>query len=165
MKVEFRAVRAKPEDWQRVAKLRLRALEDSPQWFAGDFRRESNRSEEEWRSLIEEMHWIIYVHDGRDVGIMTVEKADPIRGTDCWLGGCWVEANLRRNGITARMISELDVICRAEGWNTQGLGVWPNNAVAIRAYERCGFEKRGEQQFSRSKPDQLYQKMTRTLKY
>ncbi|MFM8782994.1 MAG: GNAT family N-acetyltransferase [Actinomycetota bacterium] len=165
MKVEFRAVRAKPEDWQRVAKLRLRALADSPQWFAGDFGKESNRSEEEWRSLIEEMHWIIFTVSDEDVGMMVVQKGDEVRNADSWLWGCWAEPRYRGQGVTKRMIEELDLICRNEGWVTQGLGVWPNNEVAIRAYERCGFEKRGEPQFSRSKPDQLYQKMTRTLKH
>lgn len=61
------------------------------------------------------------------------------------------------------MIAELDQICVEEGWNSQGLGVWPDNETAIRAYTRYGFAKSGDPQPSRSKPSQLYQKMVRFL--
>lgn len=161
--MEFNSERVTAEEWQRLATLRLRALEDSPMWFAGDLEKERARTELDWRKLIDEMHWIIFCYEGRDVGIMTAEKADPIRGTDCWLASCWIEPELRGKGITSKMIEKLDEICRTEGWQTQGLGVWPDNEVAIRAYTKSGFVKRGEPQPSRSKPGQLYQMMFREL--
>lgn len=163
MKLNFQAERATSEQWRRVAELRLRALSDSPQWFAGNLEKERERSESDWRTLIRSIHIVIYTHAGRDVGIMSVERAEPIRGTDCWLGGCWIEPELRGGGITAMMISQLDEICREEGWRIQGLGVWPNNEVAIRAYSSCGFIVRGEPLESRSRPGQLYQMMVREL--
>jgi ribosomal protein S18 acetylase RimI-like enzyme len=66
-------------------------------------------------------------------------------------------------GIMEFMIDELDVISRDKGWSRQGLGVWPNNLRAIRAYERLGFYKVGEPLQSRSRPEQLYQPMFRHL--
>ena len=163
MKVDFCAESAIPDDWKRVAELRLRALSDSPQWFAGDFARESARSETDWRTMISRIDVVLFTHDGRDVGIMSVEKAEPIRGTDCWLGGCWVEPALRGKGITSMMISQLDEISRKRGWKLQGLGVWPDNEIAIRAYVSCGFTKHGNPLPSRSKPGQMYQLMIRNL--
>lgn len=163
MKLQFQAERATSDQWRRIAALRLRALTDSPQWFAGNSNKESERSEADWRSLITSIRFVIYTYDGRDVGIMSVEKAEPIRGTDCWLGGCWIEPALRGRGITAMMIAQLDQICRSEGWKIQGLGVWPDNEIAIRAYLSCGFERHGEPMSSLSRPGQMYQIMVRDL--
>lgn len=163
MKIEFQAERGRPEEWRRIADLRLRSLEESPQWFSGDFSIENLRTKEEWQELISKIHWVIYSHRGVDLGLMTVEKSEPIRGTDCWLGGCWVDPRFRGSGITGKMIAELDQICVEEGWYSQGLGVWPENSIAIRAYTRHGFAKSGDPQPSRSKPNQLYQKMVRFL--
>ena len=163
MSLDFESSIALPDQWRRVAELRIRAISDSPQWFASNLEKETARNEEEWRALIADFYWVIYTYEGRDVGIMTVEKADPIRGTDCWLAGCWVEKDLRGKGIMAKMIEKLDEICRKEGWNSQGLGVWPSNEVAISAYTKSGFVKQGEPKPSRSKPGQLYQMMVRSL--
>lgn len=163
MSLDFKSTRALPEQWRRVADLRIRAISDSPEWFSSNLEKERARNEQEWRGVIAAFYWIIYTYDGRDVGMMTVEKADPIRGTDCWLGSCWVEPELRGKGIMRKMVERLDEICRIEGWSSQGLGVWPNNSVAIHAYTKSGFVKHGEPKPSRSKPEQLYQMMVRNL--
>lgn len=160
----FQYFRLREEAWERGARLRLRALADSPEWFAGDFHKESSRTEGEWRDLIKRLHWIVFTLGERDVGMMTVEQAEPVRGTDCWLAGCWVEPELRGRGITAKMILVLDEICGQEGWREQGLGVWPENEVAIAAYTKNGFIKTGQPQPSRSRPNQLYQLMTRSAR-
>lgn len=163
MKLDFKAELASPDQWRRVSELRLRALKDSPQWFAGDFELESARSEIDWRTMISSVDVVMFSHDGRDVGIMSVEKAETLRGTDCWLTGCWIDPEFRGKGITAKMIAQLDEICRKRGWRVQGLGVWPDNEVAIRAYLRCGFAKHGEPLASRTRPGQKYQLMVRNL--
>lgn len=150
-------------DWQRLSLIRIRALVESGQWFSGDLAKEQARGEADWRRVLSQAFWLVFTESSRDVALMSVERAEPIRGTDCWMASCWVEPDLRGRGITRRMIEELDRICRREGWRTQGLGVWPNNDVAIRAYQRVGFEKVGEPVPSRSKPGQLYQMMQRTL--
>lgn len=163
MRVGFSSIRIREDEWQRAASIRIRALEDSPEWFSGDLHVENARSERDWRALVEQCYWINFLSDKEDVGMMTVEKADPIRGTDCWVAGCWVVPRLRGRGITSKMVEKLDEISRIEGWSTQGLGVWPDNVVAIRAYERAGFVKIGEPKPSRRKPGQLYQAMVRKL--
>ena len=163
MKLDFKAELASPDQWRRVSELRLRALKDSPQWFAGDFERESARSEIDWRSMISNIDVVMFSYAGRDVGIMSVEKAETLRGTDCWLTGCWIDPEFRGKGITAKMIAQLDKICRKRGWRVQGLGVWPDNETAIRAYLSCGFAKHSEPLASRTRPGQKYQLMVRNL--
>lgn len=163
MKIEFTADRAKASEWRRVARMRIKSLEDSPEWFSGNLERERVRKRREWKVQIKSSYWVIFESEGRDVGLMVVSKADEARGTDCWIGGCWVVPELRGKGIMRSMMGELDRICREEGWLTQGLGVWPENLVAIRAYERSGFVKVGDLQQSVSKPDKFYQKMIRSI--
>lgn len=160
--VIFQANRVAESDWERLAKLRIKALSESGRWFAGDLQREQSRSESDWRAVVNQAHWVIFTVGGQDVGIMAVEAAEPIRGTDCWLMGCWVEPELRGRGITKAIVAIMDDICYEQGWQSQGLGVWPDNEVAIRAYERAGFIKVGEPAPSRSKPGQLYQMMKRS---
>ena len=152
-----------PEQWQRLRDLRLRALRDSPEWFAARVEVEEIKSETEWRALCSEESWRAFVDDGRDIALMGVSVAEPIRECDCWLFSCWIDQGYRGLGIIDQMIGELDLICRQKGWVKQGLGVWPNNLRAIKAYERLGFYKVGEPLQSRSRPEQLYQPMFRRL--
>lgn len=163
MRTDFIPLRAKPRHWRRVAKIRLRALEESPEWFSGNLEKERARKGRDWKAQIRSTYWVIFQASGKDVGLMTIGKADPARGTDCWIGGCWVTPELRGRGIMRSMISELDLISAEEGWVTQGLGVWPENEVALRAYERSGFAKVGEVKQSISRPEKMYQLMVRSL--
>lgn len=160
----FEATITSPDMWKRVSKLRLSALRESPRWFGGDFESESEFSESQWRSIIEEDTWCIFSVEGKDVGIMAVAKAEPHRNTDCWLHSCWVDPEFRGKGIMPEMIKKLDDICRTKGWVRQGLGVWPENERAIASYERNGFKKDGELQRSRRRPNQMFQQMVRLAK-
>jgi len=152
-----------PGQWDRLRELRLRALRESSEWFAARVEVEELKSESEWRALCSEESWRTFVENGRDIALMGVSVAEPIRGCDCWLFSCWIEPEYRGKGIMDLMIKELDAISREKGWSKQGLGVWPNNERAIRAYERLGFYKDGEPLQSRSRPGQLYQPMFRHL--
>ena len=148
------------EDWERLRDLRLRVLQDSPEWFAAIHAIESQRIETEWREEAKKSHWRV-ITNGEDIGLMAVSAAEPIRECDCWLSSCWIDPKYRGQGLMKMIIDELDAICESEGWVTQGLGVWPHNLRAIKSYEKYGFEKVGEPKQSRSRPDQLFQPMFR----
>lgn len=150
-------------DWQQLRDMRLRALYESPQWFAAKIEVESVRKPEEWKKELETAHWRLIADSKNNVGMMAVSPAEPIRGADCWLFGCWIAPEFRGQGLMDFVIEELDRICRMEGWEKQGLGVWPNNERAIRAYKRYGFYEGGEPRPSRSRPEQLYVPMFRHL--
>lgn len=151
------------ENWQELRDIRLRALEDSPEWFAARIEVESARTPEEWKSELEAAQWRLITKLNETAGMMAVSKAEPLRDADCWLFGCWVTPEFRGHGVMDVIIDELDEICRSEGWVKQGLGVWPNNERAIRAYTKYGFYVGGEPRPSRSRPEQLYIPMFRHL--
>lgn len=150
-------------DWAELRDLRLRALEDSPEWFAARIETESARTPEDWKIEIETAHWRLITDTKKSAGMMAVSKADALRDADCWLFGCWIAPEFRGQGLMKLIIDELDQVCREEGWVKQGLGVWPNNERAIRAYKRHGFYQDGEPRPSRSRPTQLYIPMFRYL--
>lgn len=161
LRVDF-AVR-KFRNWQELCDLRLRSLQDSPEWFAAKLEVERLKTPEEWKAELETAHWRLIQESNEAVGMMAVSPAEPIRGADCWLFGCWIAPDYRGRGIMGLIIEELDQICRIQGWTKQGLGVWPNNERAIRAYKRYGFYEGGEPRPSRSRPEQLYLPMFRQL--
>ena len=157
MKIE----RLGPSQWQRLRAIRLRALEESPEWFAALYEKEWQRPDSEWQKEASTAHWRAISREGIDIALMGVAVAEPIRECDCWLFSCWIEPSYRGRGIMKLMIDELDVICHDQGWIIQGLGVWPHNIRAIKSYEKYGFEKAGEPKPSRSRPDQFFQPMFR----
>lgn len=150
-------------DWEELRNLRLHALADSPEWFGARIEVESERNSEDWKKELETAHWRLIESSNVTVGIMAVSKAEPLRDADCWLFGCWIAPEFRGHGVMKVIIDELDQICRTEGWMKQGLGVWPNNERAIRAYKKYGFYAGGEPRQSRSRPEQLYIPMFRHL--
>ena len=151
------------ENWEELRNLRLRALEESPEWLAAKIEVESARNPEDWERELETAHWRLIADSNNTAGMMAVSKAEPLRDADCWLFGCWIAPEFRGQGVMKVIIDELDQICRTEGWVKQGLGVWPNNERAIRAYKKYGFYAGGEPRQSRSRPEQLYIPMFRHL--
>ena len=163
MNSSYLVVPLSEKDWERIAQLRLESLKDSPQWLAGDLQEELKRDEIAWRSVAKESFWSAITCDGLDIGIMAVSPAEPIRNSDTWLHSCWIKPAHRGKNITALMIGRLDEICREHGWDSQGLGVWPDNERAIRSYQKLGFKIGGEPRPSRRRPSQMYIPMFRRL--
>jgi RimJ/RimL family protein N-acetyltransferase len=95
---------------------------------------------------------------------MSVEELDGDFGANIWLGGCWVNRDVRGTGVMKAMVHFIDSVALDRGWQCQGLGVWHDNYPAIAAYERLGFECKGELQESTRKPGLFFQRMIRHTK-
>ena len=161
--MKFSVTKLDTSKWHILRELRFAALEDSPEWFAGDLEEESARGEKEWLKVLERDRWFALMDDSRAIGLMAISDRDSDRGTDCWLFSCWIDPSCRRQGLLHLLMDRFDDECRTNGWKVQGLGVWPNNLIAIEAYQQLGFEKVGEPKPSRIRPGQFYQMMQRTL--
>ena len=74
--------RLDPIQWQRLRDIRLRALEESPEWFAALFEKESQRSDSEWQKEASTAHWRAISREGIDIALMGVAVAEPIRECD-----------------------------------------------------------------------------------
>ncbi|MFM8751684.1 MAG: hypothetical protein ACKOEB_00595 [Actinomycetota bacterium] len=76
--------------WEELRKLRLIALEDSPEWFAARLEVEQIRSGEVWMSELATAEWRVIRDGEKNIGMMAVSAAEAIRDADCWLFGCWI---------------------------------------------------------------------------
>jgi RimJ/RimL family protein N-acetyltransferase len=150
-----------PDQWERLRRLRIASLSESPDAFGGNLETEEMLSEEEWRKKFEKLVHLVAVIDGIDIAVLSVENLEGDFGATCWIGGCWVNPEYRGRGAMRALISYLDEHAEERGWKVQGLGVFSDNDEAIAAYEKLGFIRRGELQPSTRRPDRLFQRMIR----
>jgi ribosomal protein S18 acetylase RimI-like enzyme len=149
------------DQWARYRNIRLAALENDGHAFGGNLESERLFTENDWRSKALQYIALVAIIDGQDIGMMTVENLSGDFGATCWVGSCWVDSNFRQHGALRSLFDYLDAHAAAKDWSTQGLGVWVDNEIAIKAYEKIGFAMMGEKQESTRKPGLYYQRMIR----
>ncbi len=154
-------VELRPDNWQRLRDIRLRALASDPQAFGATFETESGFDESAWRSMLDKATFLTAVSDGGDVATMSIENLKGDFGTTCWIGGCWVAPEVRGHGVMRAFMTHVDSQAELRKWSRQGLGVWQDNFDAMAAYERLGFIKHGDPQPSTRQPGKFYQRMFR----
>jgi GNAT superfamily N-acetyltransferase len=150
-----------PDDWGSVRDIRLRSLLLDPEAFGARYEVEVTEDEAFWRAFIARQSVVVVERDNVAVAIATIENLDGDFGAACWLGGCWVATEERGHGHLRAIMDYIDEHASARSWSVQGLGVWIDNDVAIRAYESLGFVTVGEPQVSTRQPPRLYQRMIR----
>lgn len=152
-----------PDEWQRLRHLRVASLIESPDSFGANLETEEMLTENEWRSKFDGQDHLVAVVDGKDVGVLSVENLVGDFGATCWIGGCWVHPDFRGQGVMRALVGYLDRHASERGWTVQGLGVFADNEEAITSYSRIGFERRGELQPSKRRPNRFYQRMIREV--
>jgi GNAT superfamily N-acetyltransferase len=60
--------------------------------------------------------------DDKDCAIMSVEELDGDFGAKIWLGGCWVNPDVRGTGVMKAMVDFIDSVAVDRNWQCQGLG-------------------------------------------
>ena len=149
------------DEWARLRDIRLAALENDGHAFGGNLEAESAYDEFAWREKFTIFSGVIAHVDGNDVGFMSVENLKGDFGATCWIGSCWIRPEYRGTGVLKSLFDYVDERATDRDWLTQGLGVWVDNEVAIKAYEKIGFAMMGEKQESTRKPGMYYQRMIR----
>lgn len=149
------------DDWARLRDIRLASLENDGEAFGGNLEAERLYDQQTWREKFKIFTGVMATIDGIDVGFMSVENLKGDFGATCWVGGCWIRSEYRGRGVLQSMFDFVDERAADRDWLVQGLGVWVDNEIAIRAYEKNGFEKMGEKQESTRKPGMYYQRMIR----
>ena len=149
------------DDWTRYRDLRIAALENDGEAFGGNLEAEKLFTESEWREKARQYVGVAALLDGKDIGVMTVENLTGDFGATCWVGSCWVNSDFRKLGALRALFDFVDQNALSRDWAIQGLGVWVDNFVAIKAYEKLGFVQMGDKQPSSRKPGMFYQRMIR----
>jgi ribosomal protein S18 acetylase RimI-like enzyme len=129
--------RVRPDEWERLRELRLRALRDEPHAFSAKYEDEAAETEAGWRE------W----------------AASPVFVTDNWTGivaaftledgaarliAMYVVPEARGSGIARELVTAVEDWAREEGAPKVLLWVKPDNGRAIALYERCGYRATGE---------------------
>ncbi|MTA58057.1 MAG: GNAT family N-acetyltransferase, partial [Actinobacteria bacterium] len=136
------------EQWQRLRKIRLDSLRESPNAFGGQLEVESAFDEEQWRNKCTTLDYLLASIDGVDIALMSVQVLDGDHGATCWIGGCWSNPQYRGRGSFRSLFKYVDEHAVGKGWQRQGLGVWADNYSAIAAYNALGFIDAGHKQES-----------------
>lgn len=145
--VEIRRVR--PDEWQVLRSLRLRALADAPMAFGSTLAGEQRRPEAEWRARAErgaageDRATYIVERESRPVGMATglLVEDDP---TSAMLVGVWIDPMVRGQGVGVALVETVMTWARGQGRRRLELWATESNAPAVRLYERMGFRPTGE---------------------
>ena len=131
--------RLKPQEWERLRKIRLDSLRDAPDAFASTFQEVAALPKSSWPEQILALPTFIAVLDGVDSGIVRgsphPEYADVAR-----LFSMWVAPDARGMGLGDALVDAVVGWARAEGFARLVLDVRSDNEPAIALYERKGFK-------------------------
>ena len=94
------------DEWLEFSRIRLQALLTDPQVFGSNYEKESQMTEDEWRSRLrakDNAIFLIYENETA-VGItcVSVDREDPTRKT-ALLWGSWLAPHFRGKGLSALM--------------------------------------------------------------
>lgn len=140
--------RVRPDEWQALRELRLRALTSDPDAFGETIERAIGLADAEWQSRADSSDRPTFVAEAADgtKRLVAMAMGGPVReqpGT-AGLGGMWVAPEARGQGIGAALIDAVETWARAAGYRSIGLGVTTSNSPAIRLYTKVGYADIGE---------------------
>lgn len=161
--------RIRPDEWEALRELRLRALADSPLAFGSTLAAERDQPAEFWRNharrgATETSRATYVVVDERGAlrGLAT-GSVDKETTSLAHLYSMFVDPPLRRGGFGRTLVARVCDWARAGGMHRVVLNVTETNAGAIRFYESCGFVPTGRRQPLSHTPSLLEVEMGREL--
>jgi GNAT superfamily N-acetyltransferase len=128
--------------WARLSRLRLRALDDTPEAFGSSADAERHHGERAWRRLAGLGPWWLAVGDGLDVGLVAGGHRDG-HAASRWVYSMWVDPAWRGRGVAAALLDAVVGWAVDEGAARLGLDVTDRVPRARRFYERHGFKATG----------------------
>lgn len=139
----FEISRAEPDDWKLVRAVRLKALQDAPDWFWATYEDEAGRPEAWWRDYIGAGAWFVAWKTDEPVGIAAAIYDESLGPAKRQLISMWVTPASRGEGIGAALVDRVKEWASETGIRTLQLEVTETNDAARRLYERCGFRATG----------------------
>lgn len=141
--------------WKVLRRVRLRALQESPDAFPVGWQDEAQLEQVDWTRRLSDSDWVIS-QEGRGGPVIGVARLKGIPAPDHGpedpltvrhIESVWVHPRRRGAGVARRMIDELEALVRtrnctaAPGFRIEKLLLWlhADNDDAWRAYRRMGF--------------------------
>ena len=144
--MEIRRVR--PEEWEELRAIRVRALKDSPDSFGSTASEARRRDDADWRAWAEAAGRspasavFVAVEGGRMVGICGsfLRENDP---QIAQIVAMWIEPNHRGRRLGEQLLDATSAWSTASGARELVLDVTEANHPARRLYRRAGFRETG----------------------
>jgi GNAT superfamily N-acetyltransferase len=133
-----RVCRLSVDDWETLRMLRLRALEESPGAFLGDFGHEMDRPDIYWRDKCSVEYWFV-----ANVGVAATglaKLAQPVDGPESMhIESMWVVPEYRRTGVGRAIVRRLETAARNLGESEIRLWIFTENKSGRVFFERLGY--------------------------
>jgi ribosomal protein S18 acetylase RimI-like enzyme len=148
MKSQITVKRATLEDWKNYKEIRLDALQKNPESFGRAYEEEKNRSENEWKSKLEDKNrTTLLVLDGKKavgiLGIIFESSARVAHIAD--IISVYLKEEYRGKGIASQLMEEaIKVIKSRKITKKVKLNVTTNQLPAVNLYKKFGFRIVGE---------------------
>jgi GNAT superfamily N-acetyltransferase len=133
-----RIERLGPSSWERLRRVRLRALDDAPDAFGSSAASECDNDEAAWRRLAGIGPWWLAAEGDDDVGMVSGGRRDPDERTR-WVYSMWVDRRWRGRAVAEDLLGAVIDWARGDGASRLGLDVTDRVPRARRFYERYGF--------------------------
>lgn len=136
-------------DWRRLRKIRLTALNADPGVFLSSHRTEKRYAPQRWRQEFSRGEWHVMVAADRFrrrhyVGLVGATRLPETSLQECYLEYLWVAPRVRRRGVASMLLrTVLDRLSEA-GVRTVWLYILDGNEPASRLYQRFGFQSTNE---------------------
>jgi GNAT superfamily N-acetyltransferase len=134
--------RLDPTSWERLRRIRLRALDDAPDAFGSSAASEGDRDQATWQRLVVLGPWWLAVEEGDDVGMVAGGHREGDDRTR-WVYSMWVERPWRGRDVAGALLDAVVDWARSDGASLLGLDVTNRVPRARRFYERYGFVATG----------------------
>jgi ribosomal protein S18 acetylase RimI-like enzyme len=156
--------RVRPDEWQALRDLRLRALATDPDAFGDSRAAASARSDADWQRYADPPDGVAFVAATSE-GFAGMAKGGTVDSRPGVAGvyGMWVAPEARRSGVGAALLDAVEAWARDAGYESIGLGVNTVNEPAIRLYAARGYADTGDRHRLRDDTDLVIQIMARPL--
>jgi RimJ/RimL family protein N-acetyltransferase len=144
LQIEYRWLT--PDDWEDYRSIRLRAVKDHPDAFGGEYEKESQLAEADFRGRLERYNLVAAYHGDKIVGTMAYVQSDSPKFRH-WvrIQNVYLKPEFRGRGIIDLMLEQLIGRITQQPEIVQiRLGLFHTNIAARKVYERHGFQVYGE---------------------
>lgn len=158
--------RVGPDEWREWREVRLAALADAPEVFAGEQAKAVDYDEAAWRERLNDSYgvWVLAVADS-DTGPQPVGQVGawvPMGNTPT-LVQTWVHPAWRGRQVGDALVTEVLAWARERQYERMDLWVLETNLPARRLYQRHGFAATGDYVPYPDGPRRREERMVRSL--
>jgi ribosomal protein S18 acetylase RimI-like enzyme len=136
-------------DWPKLRKIRLTALNADPPAFLSTHESEAAFTERRWRQEFSRGEWHVavgHLRRSRYMGLVGVTRLPETSSQECYLEYLWVAPRVRRRGVASMLLRAVLGRLYESGVHTVWLYILDGNEPASRLYQRFGFQSTNDVQ-------------------